>query len=149
MAESKVEVLLRVSEVNLARAEKRFEAGEYDSAVFHASMAVESAANAMILNLGGDEAKNHRAISGLAAVLRRVKPELLREEKYVQLIERGREIQREVVYARYPLKVAGKWITPMEYYTQEKARGIIDNAKFVVEGIKTYLKRTAAQETQR
>jgi len=140
-------VLLRVSEVNLARAEKRFEAGEFDSAVFHASMAVESAANAIILELGGDEAKSHRAISGLAVVLRRVKPELLREEKYVQLIERGREMQREVVYARYPLKVAGKWVTPMEYYTQEKARGVIDNAKFVVEGIKTYLKRTATQET--
>jgi len=35
----------------------------------------------------------------------------------------------------------------MEYYTQEKARGIIDNAKFVVEGIKTYLKRTTTQKT--
>jgi len=142
MVESKVEVLLRVSEVNLVRAEKRFDAEEYDSAVIHASMAVESAANAMILELGGDEAKNHRAISGLAAVLRRVKPELLREEKYVQLIERGREIQREVVYTRYPLKVAGKWVSPMEYYTREKARGIIDNARFVVDGIKAYLKRT-------
>jgi len=139
LAESKVEVLLRVSEVNLARAEKRFDAGEYDSAVFHASMAVESAANAMILKLGGDEAKNHRAISGLVAVLRRVKPELLKEEKYAQLIEKGREIQREVVYARYPLKVADKWVTPMEYYTREKARGIIDNAKFVVDVIKSRL----------
>jgi len=139
MVESKVEVLLRVSEVNLARAEKRFDAGEYDSAVFHASMAVESAANAMILELGGDEAKNHRAISGLAAVLRRVKPELLREREYVQLIERGREIQREVVYARYPLKVAGKWVTPMEYYTREKTRRIIDNARFVVDKIKSRL----------
>jgi len=143
MVESKVEVLLRVSEVNVVRVKKRFDAGEYDSAVFHASMAAESAANAMILELGGDEAKNHRAISGLAAVLRRVKPELLREEKYVQMIERGREIQREVVYARYPLKVAGKWVTPMEYYTREKTREIIDNAKFVVNVIKTYLKRTA------
>ena len=141
MVESKVEVLLRISEVNLARAEKRFDAGEYDSAVFHASMAVESAANAMILKLGGDEAKNHRAISGLAAVLRRVKPELLKEKSYVQLINRGREIQREVVYARYPLKVAGEWVTPMEYYTQEKAKRIIDNAKFVVDRIKMYLKR--------
>jgi len=139
LAESKVEVLLRVSEVNLARAEKRFDAGEYDSAVFHASMAVESAANAMILKLGGDEAKNHRAISGLVAVLRRVKPELLKEEKYAQLIEKGREIQREVVYARYPLKVADKWVTPMEYYTREKARRIIDNARFVVDVIKSRL----------
>jgi len=142
MAESKVEVLLKVSEVHLTRAEKRFDDGEYDSAVFHASMAVESASNAMILELGGSEAKNHRAISGLAAVLRRVKPELLREERYIQLIERGREIQREVVYARYPLKMAGKWVTPMEYYTREKAREVIDNAEFVVEGIKAYLKRT-------
>jgi HEPN domain-containing protein len=115
MVESKVEVLLKVSEVNLARAEKRFEAGEYDSAVFHASMAVESAANAMILELGGDEAKDHQAISGLASVLRRVKPELLRDDKYVQLIDKGREIQREVVYARYPLKADGRWVTPMEY----------------------------------
>jgi len=142
MVKNKVEVLLRVSEVNLARAEKRFDDREYDSAVFHASMAVESAANAMIIKLGGNEAKDHRAISGLAAVLRRVKPELLREEEYVQLIERGREIQREVVYARYPLKVAGGWMTPMEYYTREKTNGVIDNAKFVVDGIKTYLKRT-------
>lgn len=141
MVESKVEVLLRISEVNLARAEKRFGAGEYDSAVFHASMAVESAANAMILELGGDEAKNHRAISGLAAVLRRVKPELLKEEKYVQLIARGREMQREVVYARYPFKMAGKWITPMEYYTREKTRKLIDDATFVVNEIKVYLKR--------
>jgi len=142
VVESKVEVLLRVSDVNLARAEKRFAIAEYDSAVFHASMAVESAANAMILELGGDEAKDHRAISGLAAVLRRVKPELLRKGSYVQLIERGREIQREVVFARYPLKVAGKWVTPMEYYTQERTRAAIDNAKFVVDGIKAYLKRT-------
>ncbi|KPV62108.1 MAG: HEPN domain protein [Candidatus Bathyarchaeota archaeon BA2] len=138
MAEGKIEVLLRVADVNLARAEKRFQADEYDSAVFHASLAVESAANALILELGGVEAKDHRALSGLAAVLRRVKPELLMEGKYVQLIERGREIQREVVYARYPLKVGGKWVTPMEYYTREKTRKIIDDAKFVVGGIKAY-----------
>jgi HEPN domain-containing protein len=139
MVEGKIEVLLKVSEVNIARAEKRFEAGEYDSAVFHASLAVESAANAMILKLGGDEAKNHRAISALAAVLRRVKPELLREEKYMQLIEKGSEIQREVVYARYPLIVGGKWLTPMEYYTKDKAIKIIENAKFVVNEIKQAL----------
>ena len=141
MAESKVEVLLRVSEVNLVRAEKRFDAGEYDSAVFHASMAVESAANAMIIKLGGDEAKNHRAISGLAAVLRRVKPELLREERYAQLISKGTDIQREVVYAHYPLKIAGRWVTPMEYYTREKARMIMNNAKFVVDEVKEYLRK--------
>jgi len=140
MAESKVEVLLRVSEVNIARAEKRFDTGEYDSAVFHASMAVESAANAMILRLGGDEAKDHRAISGLAAVLRRVKPEFLRQEEWAQLIAKGRNIQREVVYTRYPLKVAGKWVTPDEYYTREKTRVVIDDAKFVVDVIKTTVK---------
>jgi len=139
MVESKVETLLRISEVNLSRAEKRFAEGEFDSAVFHASMAVESAANAMIIELGGDEARDHRAISGLAAVLRRVRPELLREERYARLIERGTEIQREVVYARYPIKVVDKWVTPMEYYTREKARGIIENTKLVVNGIKMSL----------
>jgi HEPN domain-containing protein len=139
MVENKIDVLIRISEVNLARAEKRFKTREYDSAIFHASLAIESAANALILKLGGDEAKNHRAISALAAVLRRVKPELLREEKYMQLIEKGSEIQREVVYARYPLIVKGKWLTPMEYYTKDKARKIIDNAKFVVNEIKNAL----------
>ncbi len=139
MVENKIDVLIRVSEVNLARAEKRFKTGEYDSAVFHASLAVESIANALIIKLGGNEAKNHRAISGLAAVIRRVKPELLREERYIQLIEKGGMIQREVVYARYPLKVGGKWLTPMEYYTREKAKEIIDNAKFVVNEIKRTL----------
>ena len=140
MVEGKVEVLLKVSEVNLARADKRLEAGEYDSAVFHASTAVESAANAMILELGGDEAKDHRAISGLAAVLRRVKPELLRVDEYAQLIAKGRGIQREVVYTRYPFKVDGRWVTPGEYYTLEKAVAAIEDARFVVNGIKAYLK---------
>lgn len=138
MAQGKVEVLLKVADTNLARAQKRLETGEYDSAVFHASLAVESAANALIIELGGDEAKNHRAVSGLAAVIRRVKPEWLTEERLVQLIERGRAIQREVVYARYPLKVGGKWVTPMEYYTREKVKKVIENAKFVVNGIRTY-----------
>lgn len=142
MVESKIEALLKVSKVNLDRAKKRFEAGEYDSAVFHASMAVESAANAMILELGGDEAKDHRAISGLAAVLRRVKPELLRKDEYAQIIDKGRNIQREVVYTRYPLKISGKWVTPEEYYTREKAIAVIGDAKFVVNGISVYLKRT-------
>ena len=144
MAESKVGVLLRISEVNLGRAERRFKAGEYDSSAFHASMAVENAANALILKLGGDEAKNHRAISGLAAVIRRVKPQWLTEDSGMQLIDRGKGIQREVVYARYPIKVGGAWVTPMEYYTEEKSRRIIDNAKFVVNEIKKRLKKTTS-----
>ena len=142
MAQSKVEILLRVSEVNLSRAKKRFDIGEYDSAAFHASMAVENAANALILKLGGNEARNHRAVSGLTAVIRRITPQWFTEESCIQLIDKGREIQREVVYTRYPLKVAGKWVTSMEYYTQEKADRILENARFVVDKIKIYLKRT-------
>ena len=139
MAESKIDVLLRISEANLARAEKRLEDAEFDSAVFHASMAVEAAANAMILQLGGDEARDHRAISGLAAVLRRVKPELLRKREYLQLIEKGREIQREVIYTRYPVSVEGRWVAPMEYYTRENTTLVVENAKFVVGTIRRYL----------
>ena len=37
-----------------------------------------------------------------------------------RLIEKGRKIQIEVVHTRYPLKVAGKWVTPMKYYSREK-----------------------------
>ena len=136
MGEDKVDVLLRVSETNISRAEKRHVEGEYDSAVFHASLAVENAANAMILLLGGDEAKDHRAISGLTAVIRRIKPELLRNDAFKDAMERGREIQREVVYTRYPILEEGEWVTPMDYYTMEKTRGIIEKATLVVEGIR-------------
>lgn len=139
MAESRIDVLLKISQVNIARAEKRFNEAEHDSAVFHASLAVESAANALILKLGGDEAKDHRAVSVLAAIIRRTRPDWLREARCEELLEKGREIQREVVYARYPLKVADKWVTPMEYYTLEKARTIIDKAKSVIDGIRGYL----------
>lgn len=51
-----------------------------------------------------------------------VKPELLREEEYAKIIEKGSAIQREVAYARYPLKVGGRWLTPMGYYTREKPK---------------------------
>jgi HEPN domain-containing protein len=142
MVEDKVGALLRVSETNLNRAEKRLEGEEHDAAVFHASLAVESAANAMILDLGGRGATHHRAISGLAAVLRRMRPNLLEEEAYAELIGRGREIQREVVHARYPLKKAGRWITPMEYYTKEKAEKVLRDAGFIVEKVKAYLGET-------
>ena len=139
MAESRIEVLLKISQVNITRAERRLNDAEYDSAVFHASLAMESAANALVIRLGGDEAKNHRALSGLAVVIRRMRPDWLREEGCEQLFEKGREVQREVVYARYPLKVADKWVTPMEYYTLEKARTIIDNAMSVIDGLRRYL----------
>jgi HEPN domain-containing protein len=132
---------MRISEANLAKADKRFKDLEFDSAVFHASIAVETAANAMIIQLGGQEARNHRAISGLAAVLRRVNPELLQKLEYTQLIEKGRDIQREVVYTRYPVSVEGKWVAPMEYYTREKALMVIENAKFVFAIIKKYLEQ--------
>jgi len=143
MGEGKVDALLKVSDVNLTRAGKRLEAGEYDSAVFHASAAVESAANAMILRLGGDEAKDHRAVSGLAAVTRRVRPELLAEDGYAQLIARGRDIQREVVYTRYPLMLGGRWVTPMEYYTREKAVAVVGDARLIIDGIKEYMSKVA------
>ena len=139
MGEDKIEVLMRVSDINLARASKRHSEGENDSAVFHASMAVESAANAMTLVLGGDEAKDHRAISALAAVIRRTRPELLREDKIQELVEKGREIQREVVHSRYPIKVEGKWVTPVDYYTKERTREIINMVEMIVERIKEYL----------
>ena len=136
MGDDKVDVLLRVCETNLSRAEKRYSDGEYDSAVFHASLAVENSANAMILVFGGDEAKDHRAITGLTAVIRRMKPELLRNESFSEAIEKGREIQREVVNARYPILKGGKWLAPMDYYTKEKSSKIIEMATLIVNRIK-------------
>ena len=76
------------------------------------------------------------AISGLAAVIRRIKPELLRNDAFKDAMEMGREIQREVVYTRHPILEGGKWITPMEYYSREKTRGIIEKATLVVKGIR-------------
>ncbi len=144
MGEDKVDVLLRVCETNLSRVEKRYADGEYDSAVFHASLAVENAANAMILVYGGDEAKDHRAISGLAAVIRRIQPELLRDDAFNEAMEMGREIQREVVYTRYPILEGGEWLAPMDYYTMEKSSGIIEKATLVIRRIREAMDKKAA-----
>jgi len=141
MGRDRVGVLLKTAEVNLERAEKRFKDGEYDTAVFHASMAVEGSSNALIVRLGGSEAKNHRAVSGLATVIRRTKPEWKYEEDWRKLISMGRSIEREVVYARYPLKIAETWMTPMEYYTREKAEQVIKDAKIIVSKIRERFKR--------
>lgn len=141
MVEGKIDVLMRTSDANVSRAEKRLRDGEFDSAVFHASLAVENAANALILRLGGQEARDHRAISGLNAVLRRVKPELLQNLECQQLIERGLAVQGEVVYARYPANVGGKWVTPMEYCDEKKASDTVENAKFVNAAVKKLLQR--------
>jgi len=141
MGRDRVGALLKTAEVNLERAEKRFKDGEYDTAVFHASMAVEGSSNALIIRFGGSEAKNHRAVSGLATVIRRTKPEWKDEEEWRKLISMGRSIEREVVYARYPLKIAETWMTPMEYYTKEKAEQVIKDAKFIVSKTKEYFKR--------
>ncbi len=143
MGQDKVDVLFKVCETNLSRAEKRYNEGEYDTAVFHASLAVESAANAMILVFGGNEAKDHRAITGLAAVIRRTKPELLRDESFNEAIEKGREIQREVVYTRYPILEGGKWLAPMDYYSKEKSSKIIEMATLIVKRIKDAMEKSA------
>jgi hypothetical protein len=86
-------------------------------------------------------------MSGLAAIIRRTRPDWLREERWEQLLNKGGKIQREGVYARYPLKVAGRWVTPMEYHTVEKASTIIDNAKSVTDGIRACL-ATSSQNGQ-
>jgi len=44
--------------------------------------------------------------------------------------------------------VAGKWVTPMEYYTRQKARAVIDTSKFVIEGIEAHLKKTTTHGTR-
>ena len=98
----------------------------------------------MIFVYGGDEAKDHRAISGLAAVIRRIQPELLRDGVFNEAIVKGREIQREVVYTRYPILEGGKWLTPMDYYTMQKSRGIIEKATLVVTVIRDAMDKKSA-----
>ena len=70
-----------------------------------------------------------------------MKLQWLTEDSCTQLIDQWKRIQREVVYARYPIELGGARVTPMEYYTEKKSRRIIDDAKFVVNEIKKYLKK--------
>jgi HEPN domain-containing protein len=69
MGESKIEVLLETSMVNLRRAEEGKEREEWDDCILHASLAVESITNALIIKLG-HEAIDYRAISALNEVTR-------------------------------------------------------------------------------
>lgn len=141
MGKSKIKVLLETSRVNLRRAEDAEKRGEWDDCILHASLAIESAANALIIKLGGHEAINHRAISALNEVARQNVPDWTKEEKFRAMIKRGLGIQREVVYSRYPHHVEGKWIAPSQYYGEKDAKKTLSDTKFVLEVVGEYLKR--------
>lgn len=59
-------------------------------------------------------------------------------------MEMDREIQREVADTRYPILVGGEWLAPMDYYTMEKSRGIIEKATRVVSGIREAMEKKPA-----
>jgi HEPN domain-containing protein len=141
MGESKIKVLMETSSVNLRRAEEASERGEWDDCILHASLAIESAANALIITLGGHEAIDHRAVSALNEVARQKSPDWMKEEKFREMVERGLGVQREVVYSRCPHHADGKWMAPSRYYAKADAEKTLSNAKFVFEVIRGYLKR--------
>jgi len=141
MGEGKIEVLLETSRVNLRRAEEAQGRGEWDDCILHASLAVESAANALIIKLGGHEAVDHRAISALSKVARQKVPDWTREREFQAMIKRGLGIQREVVYSRYPHHVEGRWIAPSRYYGEGDAKKALSDTKFVLKVLGDYLKR--------
>ncbi len=141
MGESKIKVLLETSRVNLRRAEEAEERGEWDDCILHASLALESAANALIIKLGGHEAVDHRAISALNEVVRQRVPDWTKEEKFRMMIKRGLGVQREVVYSRYPHHVEGKWVAPSRYYGEGDAKKVLSDTKFVLGIVGEYLKR--------
>ena len=141
MGESKIDVLMETSKVNLRRAEEAKGRGEWDDGVFHASLAVESAANALIVRLGGHEAIDHRAVSALNAVVQKQAPEWAKERRLRTMIKRGLGIQRQVVYSRYPHHVDGRWMAPSRYYTEQDAKKALSDAGLVLEVVEEYLER--------
>ena len=141
MGESKIEVLLETSRVNLRRAEEAEGRGEWDDCILHTSLAIESAANALIIKLGGHEAVDHRAISALNEVARQRVPDWTKEDKFRTMVKRGLNIQREVVYSRYPHHVGGMWVAPSRYYGGGDAKKALSDTKFVIEIMGEYLKR--------
>lgn len=140
MGSDKVEVLMETSNTNLHRAEEAFGRKEWDEVVLHASLAVESASNALIIRLGGHEALDHRAASALNAVARHRAPEWLKDEDFREMIKKGLEVQREVVHSRYPHLVEGEWIPPSRYYTAQKAEGALSASKLVLATVERYLR---------
>lgn len=141
MGESKIKVLLETSRVNLRRAEEAEGRGEWDDCILHASLAIESAANALIIKLGGHEAVDHRAVSALNEVARQRFPDWTKEEKFRAMVRRGLRIQREVVYSRYPHHVEGRWVAPSRYYKKGDAKKALSDTKFVIGVMEKYIKR--------
>lgn len=141
MGEGKIEALLETSRVNLRRAEEAEGRGEWDDCILHASLAIESSANVLIIGLGGHEALNHRTISALNEVARQNFPNWTREEEFREMIKRGLGVQREVVYSRYPHHEEGKWIAASRYYEEKDAKKALSDAKFVSRAVGKYIKR--------
>ena len=141
MGESKISVLLETATANLGRAEEAEKRGEWDDSILHASLAVENAANALIVRLGGHEAMDHRTASALNAVALQRAPEWTLEKEFQKMVRCGLAIQREVVYSRYPHHVNGRWIAPTRFYTAGDSRKAVSNARFVLETVRDYLDR--------
>lgn len=137
MAAEEITISLRAAEDHLRTAYKAIQGGEFYSCVFHSASAAENAANALVLSLGGVVPRTHRDADAIRTAALGRKPELLQREDFKRVLEKVRVLEQHVVMSRYPIEVEkGKFIPPYEYYKEEDARRMFEDAKFVVDAVK-------------
>lgn len=140
MVAEEITVSLKVASRHLKDAESALRRGIFYDCVYHSASAVENAANAMILSLGGRVPHTHRDAEALASIVARVRPELLKDKKFKLMIEGVSRLQRHVVASRYPIEVEeGKFLPPEEFYRRGDAVEALDDARSVVDAIKHYV----------
>ena len=137
MAAEEITISLKAAEDHLRTAWKALQGGEFYSSVFHSASAAENAANALVLSLGGVVPRAHRDADAMRTAALGQRPELLQREDFKRMLEKVGALEKHVVMSRYPIEVEnGKFVPPHEYYKEEDARRMFEDAKFVVEVIK-------------
>jgi HEPN domain-containing protein/predicted nucleotidyltransferase len=137
----KMGVFLRTADCHLRDAESAFERGVFYDAVHHSASAVENAADAFILWLGGAVPHVHGDAEAIRHLARRVRPELLKNDKFGRMVEKIKELQKHVAKSKYPIEVKnGIFLPPMEFYRRYETHRLFQEAQRVVEAVKDFLK---------
>jgi HEPN domain-containing protein/predicted nucleotidyltransferase len=137
----KIAVFLKTANHHLQNAELALERGVFYDAVHHSVSAVENAADAFILRLGGTVPHAHGDADAIEHLARRARPALLEKKGFRSMLEGLRELEKHTIKSKYPVEVKdGVFLPPQEFYTKDEARRLFRKAQEVVRVAEDFLK---------
>lgn len=130
---------LEMAEDELKDCERDYRDERYPSAVYHAEQCAQKAIKAVIVALGFDPGKTHRLTIVLKSLIAGGLVDLKKE--YMHLLDRAISysitLEDQGTVPRYGWETVDRIVKPSEIYDKEKTTLLINNAKAVLEIVKT------------